>query len=394
MPTILASRGVSFSSRLTGKPRKVAFLCATYLKPEMRHVHRQIVASAVFDPIVITQKIENRAAFPFEPVHRVERTRFRFFGRAVERYVTGRPWQVSGREADAVLDILRESRVEVLHVFFGNVSVHWLSLLRRLPIPFVVSFHGADVAGAIASAGYRAARTEVFERAAWVPCRSRALADRVVDLGCPEEKMRVVRTAVPATEFTERWVPADGTVRLVQASRLIAKKGVATTLRAFARLAAAWPRAELMIAGEGPMEAELRELASVLGVTGRVRFAGFLGEEELAKELGEAHVFLHPSEGADGDVEGVPNAMLEAMAGGLPVVATRHGGIGEVLEDGRNGMLCDERDEAGVARATDRLLKDTELYSAVSRAGADTVRRDFSAEELERSVREIYGRAT
>ncbi len=358
----------------------------------MRHVHRQIMASAAFDPIVITQKIENRGAFPFEPVHRVRRTGFRFVGRAVERHLTGRPWQVSGREADAVLNILREKRVDVLHVFFGNVAVHWLSLLRRVPGPFGVSFHGADVTGEIASEGYRDARVEVFERAAWIACRSQALADRVAELGCPDEKLRVVRTVVPEVEFGERRVPADGAVRLVQASRLIAKKGVATSLRAFARLAADWPEAELVIAGEGPMEAELRALTGELGIGERVRFVGFLDEEELERLLRESHVFLHPSEGADGDVEGVPNAMLEAMASGLPVVATRHGGIPEVIEDGVNGMLVAERDDAGLARGIERLLGDAELYAAVAWAGAETVRREFSVAGLERAAGEIYGR--
>lgn len=367
-------------------------MCATYLKPEMRHVHRQIVASAAFDPIVITQKIENREGFPFEPVHLVRRTGFRFFGRAVERYVTGRPWQVSGREADAVLDILRESRVEVVHVFFGNVAVHWLSLLRRLPMPFVVSFHGADVTGAIASGGYRDAREEVFERAAGVACRSRALAERVAELGCPESKLRVLRTVVPEVDFVERRVPTDGAVRLVQASRLIAKKGLATSLRAFARLVEKWPGAELVIAGEGPMEAELRALAGELGVGERVRFAGFLSERDLGRLMRESHGFLHPSEGVGGDIEGVPNAMLEAMASGLPVVATRHGGIPEVIEDGVNGVLVAERDDTELARGIERLLGDAELYASVARAGAETVRREFSVAGLERAAAEIYGR--
>ncbi len=358
----------------------------------MRHVHRQIVASAAFDPIVITQKIENRESFPFEPVHLIRRPGFRFVGRAVERHLTGRPWQVSGREADAVLNILREKRVDALHVFFGNVAVHWLSLLRRLPVPFVVSFHGADVAGAIASEGYRDARVEVFERAAWVACRSQALADRVAELGCPRAKLRVVRTVVPEVDFVDRQLPEDGAVQLLQASRLIAKKGVATSLRAFARLVADWPKAKLVIAGRGPMEDELRKLADELGISERVKFAGFLDGEKLERLLRQSHVFLHPSEGADGDVEGVPNSMLEAMAGGLPVVATRHGGIPEVIEDGVNGMLVAERDDVALARGIERLLGHADLYAAVARAGADTVRREFSAAGLERAAGEIYGR--
>ncbi|MGC1481987.1 MAG: glycosyltransferase [Chthoniobacterales bacterium] len=368
----------------------MAFLCATYLKPEMHHVHRQIVASEAFDPMVVTQKVENREKFPFEPIHLVRRTAFRFFGREVERRVTGRPWQVTGREADAVLNILREREVGVLHVFFGNVAVHWLSLLRRLEVPFVVSFHGSDVAGAIASEGYREAREEVFERARWVVARSEALAERVGGMGCPEEKLRVLRTVVPDFEFGVRQVPKDGVVRLVQASRLVPKKGVGTSLRAFRRLLREWPKAELVIAGTGPLEKKLKALAEELDVAGQVRWVGFVEQTELAELLRSAHVFLHPSEGVDGDVEGVPNSMLEAMASGLPVAATRHGGIAEVIRDGVNGMLSREGDHEELGEQVSKLLSDRVLYLRVAREGAATVRREFSASGMVARLAEIY----
>ncbi len=357
----------------------------------MHHVWRQIVASAIFRPIVIAQKIENADVFPTERLHLVRRTAFRFWGRAVERYLTGHPWQLSGREGDAVLNLLREESVDVLHVFFGNVAVHLLPLLRRLPIPFVVSFHGADVTGAIASEGYAAARAELFARAAWVACRSEALVERLVAMGCPRGKVRVVRTVVPEVEFVERWLPDDGGIRLVQASRLIAKKGLATTLRSFARMDL--PNAELAIVGSGPMEGELRALAEDLGVADRVDFAGFVDQGRLQEIMARAHVFIHPSEGAAGDSEGVPNSLLEAMASGLPVVATQHGGIPEVVIDGENGLLVDERDAAGLARAVERLVGDPALFERVARAGAATVREAFSEAALLSSLEELYSAA-
>ncbi len=383
------SPGALFFSQLIGRRPRVAFFCATYLKPEMHHVHRQIAASTAFDPIVITQKLENADVFPFNRVHLVRRKWFRAWGRAVERYVTGHPWQVSGREGDAVLNLLREESVGALHVFFGNVAVHFLPLLRRLPIPFVVSFHGADVTGAIASDGYAGARAELFDRAAWVVCRSEALVERVAAMGCPREKLRVVRTVVPEVEFVERAETVGGPIQLVQASRLIPKKGLATTLRAFARLET--PRAQLVIAGTGPMERELRALAAELGVAERVRFPGFLDQIQLKELFHAAHVFVHPSEAVAGDTEGVPNAMLEAMASGLPVVATRHGGIPEVITDGENGLLCNEGDAEGLAGAIARLVEDERLYAKVAVAGFATVRDRYSKTALRRVLTEIYG---
>ena len=136
----------------------------------------------------------------------------------------------------------------------------------------------------------------------------------------------------------------------VQACRLIAKKGLPTTLRAFALFPAEHSGARLTVAGEGPLLGELEELAASLGIAASVRFAGFLSQRELGELLGSAHFFLHPSEqGLDGDQEGVPNGLLEAMAYGVPVLATRHGGIPEAVEHGVSGMLVAERDHTALA---------------------------------------------
>jgi colanic acid/amylovoran biosynthesis glycosyltransferase len=138
---------------------------------------------------------------------------------------------------------------------------------------------------------------------------------------------------------------------------LIAKKDHACTLSAFARVRDAFPQARLRIAGEGPLLGELQALAGTLGVADAVDWLGFLGPAAMRAELVAAHVFVHPSvTGPDGNREGVPNAMLEAMATGLPDVATRHGGIPEAVKHGQSGILIDERDAIGLADAVCALL--------------------------------------
>ena len=127
--------------------------------------------------------------------------------------------------------------------------------------------------------------------------------------------------------------------RLVQAGRLIEKKGFATSLRAFAEFASHYPEATLTIAGEGPLQQQLQSQARDLGITNKVFFRGFISQKELRELFYSSHIFLHPSEtGADGNQEGVPNSMLEAMASGLPVFATIHGGIPEAIENDRSGV--------------------------------------------------------
>jgi colanic acid/amylovoran biosynthesis glycosyltransferase len=374
----------------SGNAPVVAFFCATYLKPEMHHVHRQILAVTGWQPLVVAQKVENLATFPIQALEVVPRSPGRFVARAIERNFTGAPWQISHGEAARMRAVLCAREARVLHVFFGNVAVHLLPLLETAGIPVVVSFHGADVTGAIAGENYRAARERVFALAAKVACRSEALAAAVERLGCPREKLIVIRTALPDLEFRARTLPADGAFHLVQASRLVPKKGLATSLAAFAQLADRYPRMTFTIAGEGPLDAALRVRTRELGVGERVRFAGFLDQAALRELFASAHVFLHPSETVSGDVEGVPNGLIEAMATGLPVVATRHGGIAEAVEDGMSGLLCAERDADGVAAAVERLIEDPALYAGIARQGSETVRAMFSRETVGARWRGLY----
>jgi colanic acid/amylovoran biosynthesis glycosyltransferase len=375
---------------LSGSAPVVAFFCATYLKPEMHHIHRQILAVDGWQPLVLAQKVEHREVFPIENLEVVPRSPWRFAARAIEKNLTHAPWQISRGEAARMRSVLREKGAKVLHVFFGNVAVHLLPLLGSVELPVVVSFHGADVTGAIASPGYRIARERMFARAARVACRSEALIEPVHRLGCPREKLCVVRTALPELEFREGILPADGAFRLVQACRLVPKKGLATSLEAFAKLAPRYPRMTFVIAGAGPLEAELRGRADMLGVAGRVQFIGFLDQASLGDLLASAHVFLHPSETAGGDTEGIPNGLLEAMATGLPVVATRHGGIPEAIEDGVSGLLCAERDADGVAAAVERLISDPALHARIAREGAAAVRGKFSRAAVGATLRDLY----
>ena len=148
-----------------------------------------------------------------------------------------------------------------------------------------------------------------------------------------------------------RNVPADGAWTIVQACRLVPKKGLPTALRAFARFAKGFPNSRFLIAGDGPLRQELEPLVQQLDLRKAVVFLGFLSQTELRDLYEKAHVFMHPSElPPDSNQEGVPNSMLEAMASGLPVVATRHGGIPEAVTDGVNGLLVPERDDERIGK--------------------------------------------
>ncbi|MEI6491413.1 MAG: glycosyltransferase [Verrucomicrobiota bacterium] len=375
---------------MNGNRRPVALFCATFLRPEMLHIHRQISGLSGFSPVVITQKREGD--WTAERVEVVRRAPWRFVGRGLERWL-GIPWQISGMEMRKVRGILRSSEAALLHIFFGNVAIHTIPLIRRGGVPAVISFHGSDVTGQIATPAFAAARREMFGGVRLVLCRSQQLAERVAALGCEASKLRIMRTVLPPIVRVPHSPPADGRWHLVQASRLVPKKGIATALRAFAAFLKIHPQAKFTIAGEGPLEADLRALTSSLGISGSVEFRGFLSQAALTELYASAHIFLHPSETVGGDVEGIPNSLLEAMASGLPSVVTDHGGIPEVIRNGITGVLCSERDWLGLSRSLLLLAEDPALYARLSLSGADFVSGEFSAAKQIANIENLYREA-
>ena len=356
--------------------------CATFLKPEMHHIYRQITALSAWRPHVICQKREEDGRFPFDPASLtvLRKPRTHALRRLWVKQILGRPVMIYQSEARRIAGEIARVGGRVLHVYFGNIAVHLLPLLRRSPVPVVLSFHGADAGADLERPGYREAAREAFGLARLVLARSRALGERIIQAGCPPEKLRIHRTGIPLERFpfVQRTPPEDGGWRLFQACRLIPKKGLETSLRAFGQFLKAHPGSTFTIAGEGPLLGELQTLAAKLGIADRVRFAGFLAHPALLEHLRQAHLFLHPSEmGPGGNQEGVPNSMLEAMATGLPVAATRHGGIPEAVDDGFSGLLVNERDETALAEAMETLAAHPARYAAMSAAAARAVREGF-----------------
>jgi glycosyltransferase involved in cell wall biosynthesis len=228
--------------------------------------------------------------------------------------------------------------------------------------------------------------------------RSESLGRALVEIGCAPEKVRIQRTGIPVDEipFRVRAWPEDGAWRFVQACRLIEKKGLRTSLLAFAEFVERYPKSTFTIAGDGPLRAELEEQARDLGmrdlgIGDEVLFPGFVSQADLRELYYGSHIFLHPSErGADGNQEGVPNSMLEAMASGLPVFATKHGGIPEAIESGQSGILVQESDHDALASALLDAVANPEALAGLARGGAEAVRQEFEQTAQTRKLEDYY----
>lgn len=385
----------------------VASVCGTFLKPEMQSIYRQVTGLRRFRTIVFTEELSHPEQFPFSPIEVLTKLprpkpRGNFFLRFWFKYIV-RQWPPPFRiEKDVkpyypfdLLPRLARHQPALLHIYYGHKAVTYQNILLRTSIPYLISFHGVDVAHFA-----KGDRTEEFlavtGRAKLVLARSQSLLDELARLGVARAKLRLNRTPVPLDGIpaAERKPPQDGSWRLVQACRLIPKKGILTAIEALRRVLERYPKAKYILCGEGPQRGDLEQAVDRAGLRAAVEFRGWLSQAALREEFARAHLFLHPSEMAkDSDQEGVPNSMLEAMATGLPVVATQHGGIPEAVEDGRDGLLVPERSPEALASAILRLLESPGLLGACSRQARESVMANFGSDGRIAALEDCYEEA-
>lgn len=347
----------------------------------MQHIHRQICDLREWEACVITHHRENETLFPWprKKIRVLTKHPLRFFRRLWHRQLCHRVVPPTFGETKQFLYQVYRFNARVLHIYFGHHAVRWLPVIKACPLPVVVSFHGADAAVGVT----RAHLGEVFRHSRLILARSQALLESLSGHGCSTEKLRLHRTGIPLDVWTPpaqaRAIPPPrGAWRFVQACRFVEKKGLHTTLRAFAEVAAKYPHATLALIGDGPLRERLAASCRQLGLLGKVAFPGFLMPEQLREAFHSAHAFVHPSvTTADGNQEGVPNSLLEAMATGLPILATRHGGIPEAVDHEFSGFLVAEGDASGLAHAAINLMENPARWHAMSAAAEKAVRERF-----------------
>jgi colanic acid/amylovoran biosynthesis glycosyltransferase len=155
-----------------------------------------------------------------------------------------------------------------------------------------------------------------------------------------------------------------------------------------------FPHFRYLICGDGSLREKIAEVVAQLGLSENVEVPGWLTQEQLIAEYRRAHLFLHPSEKTKADdQEGIPNSMLEAMATGLPVVATLHGGIPEAVTNEHDGLLVSEHSPEELAAAIMRMMSDAALLSRCSENAAASLRAKFGSETQIAAMENVYSEA-
>jgi glycosyltransferase involved in cell wall biosynthesis len=281
---------------------------------------------------------------------------------------------------------------DLLHAHFATDAACFLPLARTMNVPLMVTLHGYDVgctdaAHARVRSGrlFLQRREELFARAGVFLCVSQRLRQVAVERGFPPAKLRVHRTGVPispeATGSRERTV--------LFAGRLIEKKGCRLLLEAMRQVASVAPDAQLTIAGDGPLRVDLERYAAEQHL--RCRFLGALSHASIREQMRRAAMLVVPSVSAsNGDCEGLPTVILEAMESGLPVVAFQGSGAEEAVSHGETGYLVPARDVDALGTAIAELLANPERARSMGRRGRARAEAEFDILNQTQRLEAIY----
>lgn len=354
---------------------------SAYLSWSQPFIHRLLagVGDDVHN-VVVCYRTENLDRFPVEDLVRLR-----------ARYLT------EPRLAPQASDYLRERyRPDLIHAHFGWSGTAMLLLKQCLRIPLVVTFGGRDLGLQMKLPHYDRLYRILLDAADQVICVSKDLEQRLVNAGVDPGRIRVIYRGADLREFAfvdRSQRPPDQPVTVLMVGRMVEKKGHRHAFASLAPLVREGHDLRLVIVGEGETYKALRRLRRQLGLKRHVEFLGTTHHAGVREQMAKADLLLQSSITPEsGDTEGIPNVIVEAQATGLPVVATRHGGISEAMRDGETGILVPERDDSAMTAALLALAKDRERRLSMGRAARRFVESHFDFDTQVEEHLSIYRR--
>lgn len=290
---------------------------------------------------------------------------------------------IVAKSEDEYFMLAKKAGVDLILAHFGPVGLAGMQVGLLNSIPSLTIFHGYDVSMLLLNPRWVEHYRTLFEFSSHCICISDVGRQRLIGIGCPPEKVSAIHLGVDIGKFAyQDRAPAlarRGQKRLLMVSRLAEKKGIPVAMRALRAVLEQAPELTLRIVGEGEERPKIEELRRELGLERHVELVGALDSDGVRQEMAGCHLLLQPSVTArDGDQEGIPVVLMEALASGIPVIATRHSGIPELVIEGRTGFLVPEHDIPALAKTVLRVIQDPALASSLGRAGRAWIEQEFN----------------
>jgi len=276
---------------------------------------------------------------------------------------------------------------------FGYRAVEFIEVYRdkNLKAKFVTCFRGSDLSKHIKENSKKYSQLFVTGDLFLPVCNF--FRERLISLGCDPKKIIVQHSAVDCKKFSfrARTLQPNATIQIITVARLTEKKGLEYAIKAIKKLSQKFPNIEYKIVGTGPLKEKLEQFVTKLNMQEKIKLLGWASQDKVAALLNEAHIFIHPSiTDQKGSQEGIPNALKEAMAQGLPVIGTFHAGIPELIENGVSGLLVPEKNAPALAKKIAFLIKNPDLWKNMGIAARKKIKNKFSRERTNDALVEIF----
>lgn len=290
--------------------------------------------------------------------------------------------------------LLKKHRVAGIHIHHGKLASRFRFLKEQHGLPMFVGFRGND-----ATAFPKKSKENLLELQKLFQLADRFfpvcehLKREIVRIGCPEEKIRVLYGGVDLSRFAfkPRTVKAHKKIRILAVGRFVEKKGFDDLIRAFAVVRKSNPRVRLTLIGQGPCKSAYRKLIKKLGLKDSVKMIPWVDYQGIHKKYYQSHIFCAPScTDAEGNQEGIPNTLKEAMATGMPVVSTYHAGIPELIDHRTSGLLVAERSVPELAKALNELIAHPERWRSLGEQARKKIEKKFNLKTQLKKQAEFY----
>ncbi len=375
---------------------RVTHLTRAFLHPSTSFVRNQIVHCIKYLPsVVYTDKIESdffREITSRFPAYKAPHG-------TIGKFVCSRLLHFTPSDERKLIRWISETGTEVFHVHFGVEAILYSGIIRKLNIPAVVSFYGHDCTSFPArygGLGLTMLKRKVFFNPGvrLITAMSPDMYADLVALGCPEEKLRVYYFGTETSQFSmDRDYRDKDLVCFLVISHLEEKKGHRFLIDAFNRASSMSERKiQLKIIGNGALKGDILEQVALSGATNILMqdFVKYKSGEHL-ESFKNADVFVHPSITAqNGNKEGIPGSIIEAMSSGLPVITTFHGGIPYVISNGETGLLVEENAVDQLAAAIVRLADNADLRRRLGTAAKSYAQTALDIHHKQMEIEQIY----
>ncbi|MFS0765091.1 glycosyltransferase [Peribacillus phoenicis] len=373
----------------------IAIYQKEYLTISMTFIYRQLEGiSKKYKPIVLASKTQNIDLFPWEEIYTYQKGLFGKVESKINRTLNNKYAVLSSAQHNYYKKVLLKENVKMIHSHFGPSALEILPIAKELNIPLLVTFHGYDASSLLKNKVYTNQLKDLFSYANIITV-SQNMGDELVKFGADNSQINVHYIGVPVEDFVFKKRKSIKTkthnneeIIFLQVSNFVEKKGHQYTIQAFKEFNKYYPNSILKLGGDGPLRNLIESMCEELDLKDNVQFLGKVVKKEVIKLMQESDVFLHHSvTSEDGDQEGIPTVIMEAMASGLIVISTYHSGIPELVKDGKNGFLVKEKN---VSEYSKKMIGVLNLDNQIGLNASEFVSKNFNLGLQNQKLISIY----